>query len=48
MQAMNCYSWSFEGCVEEVSCGKSISTFFNMQVVLILLDIYQMRARGLA
>jgi hypothetical protein len=42
------YSWSFEGCVEEVSCGKCISTFFNMQVVLFFLDMYQMQARGLA
>jgi hypothetical protein len=45
MQAMTCTLGVFEGCVEEVSCGKSISTFFNMQVVLIFLDIYQMQAR---
>jgi hypothetical protein len=42
---MTCNSWSFEGCVEEVSCGKSIASFFNMQVALGFLDIYQLRAR---
>jgi hypothetical protein len=38
--------WSFEGYVVEVSWGKSITRFFNMQVVLNIIDINQAWARG--
>jgi hypothetical protein len=38
--------WSFEGYVVDVSWGKSITRFFNMQVVLNIIDINQTWARG--